>query len=333
MLIRYINKEDIDSLNLSNLEILETIEKSLFSQGTGKTVIEPRVHLIPNNNIEGHFNVLRGYISDIGDNGIAGIKVVGDFVDNYKINLPSELALITLYSPITGEPIAIIDGTEITSMRTGALTAIGAKYLAKKDSKILGHLGARGTAWWNVVLLDEIFNFEKIYVSSRREESRNNFGKKLSKVLNKEIIVTDNPKDCLMNADIKVEATRLITPTPLLKTSWIKDGDFVVPYGTISAVENNLTDVMDKIVVDDWKQCSGGQFGSLRFHVDNKKLTKDTLYAELCEIVAGNKAARQSDDEKILFWHRGLSLNDISLANLILEKCLEQNIGTDLKFR
>ena len=75
--------------------------------------------------------------------------------------------------------------------------------------------------------------------------------------------------------------------TPLLKTEWIKPGAFVVPYGTMSAVELNLTDIMAKLVVDDWGQCKGGQFGSLRAHVEAGKLSAQTLHAEMGQVVAG----------------------------------------------
>src|SRR4030095_1480194 len=93
-------------------------------------------------------------------------------------------------------------------------------------------------------------------------------------------------------ADIVVEASRLEKPTPMLKTEWIKRGACVVPYGTMSAVELSLTDIIDKLVVDDWGQCKGGMFGSLRAHVEAGKLSERTLYAELGEIVAGFKPGR-----------------------------------------
>lgn len=107
-------------------------------------MIEPRTHLVPDKTFPGHFNVLRGYIAPLG---MAGVKIVGDFHDNYKHELPSELALLNLFDPRTGAPIAVIDAADITDMRTGAVTALGAKHLARKTSKILGHVGARGTAY------------------------------------------------------------------------------------------------------------------------------------------------------------------------------------------
>ena len=100
----------------------------------------------------------------------------------------------------------------------------------------------------------------------------------------------------------------------------------------MSAVELNLTDIMDKIVVDDWGQCKTGKFGSLRAHVEAGKLTEKTLHAELGQIVAGMKAGRQRDDETILFWHRGLSLSDIALGHAMLEKAKKLGIGQRLRF-
>jgi ornithine cyclodeaminase len=263
---------------------------------------------------------------------MAGVKVVGDFVDNYKQNLPSEFGVLNLFDPRTGMPIAIIDATDITDMRTGAVTAIGAKHLARKNSKVLGHIGARGTAYWNVRLLDKLFDFDEIRVHSARPESRNAFGERLSKDLGKPVRVCDNWHDTVAGADIVVEASRLREPTPLLKTEWIKPGAFVVPYGTMSAVELSLTDIMSKLVVDDWGQCKGGQFGSLRAHVEAGKLSAETLHAEMGQVVAGLKPGRENDKENILFWHRGLSLSDIALGHAMLEKATRLGLGQKLRF-
>jgi len=329
--ITYLNGADIDRLSLSDDEILSAVESGLHAQGSGATVIEPRVHLIPESSAHGHFNVLRGVVKPLG---FAGVKVVGDFVNNYQLGLPSEMAILNLFDPTTGMPKAILDATAITDMRTGAMTALGAKHLARKGSKVLGHVGARGTAYWNVRLLDHLFDFDEIRVHSKRPESRDAFAAKLSKDLGKKVVATDNWEDCLKGADIMVEASRLPEPTPLFKTSWIKKGAFVVPYGTMSAVELSLTDIMDKMVVDDWGQCRKGlPFGALRAHVDSDRLTEANLHAELGEIVAGKKPGRARDDETILFWHRGLSLSDIALGAALLDKAARQGLGQTLRFR
>jgi ornithine cyclodeaminase len=134
-------------------------------------------------------------------------------------------------------------------------------------------------------------------------------------------------------ADIVVEASRLPEPAPLLKTEWIKPGALVMPYGTMSAVELSLTDIMSKVVVDDWGQCRKGlPFGALRAHVDSDRITQENLHAEIGQIVAGLKPGRQRDDETILFWHRGLSTTDIALGHAMLEKGRRMGIGQSLKF-
>jgi ornithine cyclodeaminase len=220
----------------------------------------------------------------------------------------------------------------ITEMRTGALTALGAKYLARRDSRILGHVGARGTAYWNVRLLDRLFGFAEIRVHSRRSESRDDFARRLSHDLGKTVVATADWQSCLAGADILVEATRLERPTPFLRTAWVKQGAFVVPYGTMSAVEPDLTDIMDKLVVDDWGQCRAGKFGALRAHVESGKLSEATLHAELCQIVTGARAGRERADETILYWHRGLSLSDIALGHAMLEKARRLGIGQRLRY-
>ncbi len=328
--ITYLNGHDVEKLALTDAEILAAVEEGLRAQGNGQTVIEPRMHLIPESSDKGHFNVLRGVVKPLG---LAGVKIVGDFVDNYKQGLPSEMAVLNLFDPETGMPKAIIDATAITEMRTGAITALGGKYLGRKGSKVLGHIGARGTAYWNVRLLDHFFDFEEIRVHSRRKESRDGFAEKLSQDLGKKVVATEDWESCLKDADVIVEASRLPEPKPMLLTSWVKKGAFVVPYGTMSAVELSLTDIMDKMIVDDWGQCRKGlPFGALRQHVDQGKLNEDNLHAELGQIVGGKKPGRERDDETILFWHRGLSLSDIALGHALLAKAARQGLGQTLPF-
>jgi ornithine cyclodeaminase/alanine dehydrogenase-like protein (mu-crystallin family) len=328
--LRYLNHADVQALAMTDGEILAAVEGGLRAQGQGETTIEPRMHLVPEKDYPGHFNVLRGYVRPLG---LAGVKVVGDFYRNYEVGLPSELAVLNLMDPKTGAPVALVDASDITDMRTGAVTAIGAKHLARKGSKVLGHIGARGTSYWNVRLLDSLFHFDEIRVHSRRPESREAFAARLERDLKKKIVITGDWESCVRGADIVVEASRLEKPAPMLKTEWIKKGACVIPYGTMSAVELSLTDIMDKMVMDDWGQAKAGPFGALRAHVDSGRLSEKTLHAELGQIVAGLKSGREREEETNLFWHRGLSLSDIALGAAMLDKARRSNIGQTLRFR
>lgn len=317
---------------MSDDEIMSAVESGLVAQGTGEAVIEPRVHLEPRPGASstGHFNVLRGFVG--GAVGAAGVKVVGDFVENYVLGLPSELGLLSLFDPGSGAPVAVVDASHLTDMRTGALTAIGARHLARPDSKVLGHIGARGTAYWNVRLLDRLFDFETIRVHSRREESRRAFAERLGRELGKEVVATPDWRSCVEGADIVVEASRLERPQPLLETGWVKPGALVVPYGTMSAVELSLLDIMSKVVVDDWAQCESGRFGALRPHVESGRLTRERVHGELCELVTGAKPGREGPEETNLFWHRGLSLSDVALGHAMVGKALARGVGQRLRY-
>jgi alanine dehydrogenase len=329
--LTYLNGADVDALALTDEEILGAVRSVLAAQGRGETVIEPRTHLFPRG-ATGHFNVLRGATPEH-----AGVKVVGDYVDNHRLGLPSELALLLLMDPLTGVPAAILDATAITEMRTGAVTAIGAERLARRDARVLGHIGARGTAYWNVRLLARVLpELEEIRVHSRRRESRERFAERLQTEVGLDVRPVESWEECVRGADVVVEASRLTEPTPLLRTEWVKPGALVVPYGTVSAVELSLTDIMDLIVVDDWGQAGSGPLGSLRAHVDSGRLSKENLHAELGEIVAGAKRGRERDEETILFWHRGLSITDVALGEALLAKARDPSrpsVGTQLPYR
>jgi alanine dehydrogenase len=330
--LRFLSGPDIDGLGITRGEIVDAVAGVLRAHADGQTVFEPRVHLVPGNDGAGHFNVLRGHVSALGEHGVSGIKVVGDFVANYERGLPSELALVTLYDPATGVPLAIIDATFITEARTGAMTAVGARYLARPDAKILGHAGARGTAFANVTMLDDIFDLDEIRVTSRRPESREAFAERLRSVTSTPVRVTSSFEETFDGADILVEATRLTTPQPLLHPGLIKPGAFVVPYGTISAVSPDLLGIIDKVVVDDWREARAGRFGALRHHVDTGVLNERTVHAELGQVVAGSRPGREDPDERILLWHRGLSILDVAVAYLILERAIAAEAGTMLRY-
>jgi alanine dehydrogenase len=328
--LRFLSGPDIDALGISHADIVAAAEDAVRAHGDGRAVVEPRVHLVPDNDGAGHFNVLRGHLPE---RGVSGVKVVGDFVANYAAGLPSELGLLMLFDPQTGTPLAVMDATMITACRTGAMTAVGARYLARRESRVLGHVGARGTAFWNVVLLDEMFDLDEIRVTSRRPESREAFAQRLAAVTSTRVRVASTAEEAFDGADILVEASRLTAPEPLLRTGAVKPGAFVVPYGTVSAVELDLVDVMDKVVVDDWREAQSGRFGALRRHVDTGRLSAASLYAELGQIVTGRMPGRERPDERILFWHRGLAILDIAVGLAILRRAEQLGAGTMLRYR
>ena len=148
------------------------------------------------------------------------------------------MALLNLFDPRTGMPLALLDATAITEMRTGAMTALGAKYLARRDARVLGHIGARGTAYWNVRLLDHLFDLSEIRVHSRRPESRAAFAERHEPGSRQ---AGGGRRDLGGLSGRRRHSGRGFPPRerrePLFRTEWVGRGALVVPYGTVSAVE------------------------------------------------------------------------------------------------
>jgi alanine dehydrogenase len=182
-------------------------------------------------------------------------------------------------------------------------------------------------------MLDELLDLDEIRVTSRRPESREAFGERLREVTSTSVRVVDSVEEVFDGADVLVEATRLTEPAPLLHRGLVKPGAFVVPYGTVSAVAPDLLDVMDKVVVDDWREAQSGRFGALRSQVDSGRLSPETLHAELGQVVTGQRPGRESPEERILLWHRGLSILDVAVAHLVLQRAEAAGVGTMLRYR
>jgi ornithine cyclodeaminase len=289
----------------------------------------PKDHLSLEHRYRGHFNLLKAYVEPLD---VAGVKVIGDYVDNYRHDLPSELALLTLYRAETGAPFAILDATALTWMRTGAVTAIGAKYLARSRSAVLGHIGARGTARWNLRLLDALYDFREIRVTSRRPESRDRFAGEMAEVLGKPVRAVATVDEAVRGADIVVDASRLAAPEVILRTEWLQPGALVIPYGAVMSTEPTLPLVADKFVVDDWRQAAGSEFGHYYRAIADGLLSETDVYAEIGEIVTGRRPGRERDEELIVFWHRGFAVTDIAVGQLAVERARERGIGTTLVY-
>ncbi len=326
--ILFLSKDDIDALDLSLADVMAAVEAGLKAHGERQVIMPSKDHLALDYP-EKLFNILKGYVAPIN---VAGVKVIGDFQKNYEHGLPSELALITLYRPETGAPFAIIDGTLITWMRTGAVTAIGAKYLASARPRVLGHIGARGTAWYNVAMLDALFDFEEIRVTSARPASRERFAAEMAARLGKPVAVTATTEAAVRDADIIIDASRLLRPQVLVEDRWVKPGALLQPYGAVLSVAPSLPFAVDKLVVDDWNQCQKSQYGQFAGLIQAGELRTEHVYGEIGEIVAGRKPGRERPDERILFWHKGFAISDIVVGNLAYQQAVKRGLGTRLPY-
>jgi ornithine cyclodeaminase len=297
--------------------LLEVVESGLAAHGRGDVVLPPKSHIQLDDRYNGHFNVLFGWVGPIDT---AGVKVVGDYVDNYRYGLPSEVAMLTLYDPRTGVPRALMDATDLTTARTGAVTGIGAKHLAPPSPKVIGHVGARGTAYDNLAALAELFDLEEIRITSKRPDTRAALARQVEQTLKIKTRAVTSIEEAVSGADIVIEATRLECPEVLIRDEWLKPNVLLVSYGWVRAA--------GKIVVDDWEQCrKGGQLFPL---IEIGELTRVKIHAEIGEIVAGKKPGRTDPNERIVYWHRGFAISDIVLGTHVLQSAEQRGVGRAL---
>lgn len=319
---RILNREQVSQLLPTGTELVDIVAKGLQAHAEGDVVLPPKAHIDLDDRFNGHFNILVGWAKPAE---LAGVKVISDYVDNYKVGLPSEVAMLTLYDPRIGVPVAIIDATDLTTWRTGAVTAIGARHLAPRNSKILGHIGARGTAFANIALMSRELDLKEIRIHSKRSESRERLAKRVREELNLNAIAVDTAEAAVRDADIVVEATRLEKAQILIQDAWLKKDCLLVCYGWKMAVDPQTVLTASKVVVDDWRQCCVG--GQLHDMIVSGALTREMLHAEIGQVVARGRTGRENGDGRIVFWHRGFAISDIMVGRAVIDRAQARNIG------
>src|SRR5262245_35727835 len=275
----FLDRETVRSLAPDTHTLLQIVEGGLAAHGRREVVLPPKSHLVLDDRFNGHFNILSGYVASTD---MAGVKVIGDYVDNYRVGLPSEIALLTLYDPRTGAPRTLLDATELTWLRTGAVTGIGARHLARSDSRIVGHVGARGTAFGNLQALASLFDLEEIRITSKRRETREALASEVEENLQIRTHAVDTAEAACHNADIVIEATRLERPQVVIEDKWLKPGSLLITYGWVMAVDPLTVTSVDKRVVDDWEQCRKG--GALYPLIATGALRDEHIHAEIGQI-------------------------------------------------
>jgi alanine dehydrogenase len=323
---RYLDRAQVKALLPPVKVLLDLVETGLIAHGRGEVVLPPKAHIQLDDRYNGHFNILVGWAQP---NDTAGVKVIGDFVDNYRHGLPSEVAMLTLYDPRIGVPKALMDATDLTTERTGAVSGVGAKYMAPKDTRIIGHIGARGTAYANIAIMAKQFDISEVRINSKRKETREALAARLRAECGVNAIAVETAEDACRGADIVIEATRLEKPELLIRDEWLKPNCLLITYGWKMAVDPATVRSASKVVVDDWEQCCKG--GQLHPMIESGDLTREKVHAEIGEIAAGLKPGRQAGDGRIVFWHRGFAISDIMLGSHVLQRAEERGVGTVLQ--
>jgi len=317
--ILYLSRRDVENLALDVGEIIEAIDQMFREKGESRVEMPPKpgIHTQP----DAFIHAMPAYIPSLG---AAGIKWISGYPGNQQRGLPYINGLLILNDPETGIPLALMDATWITAKRTGAATAIAARYLARPDSASAGIVACGVQGRSNLEALSCLFAFEKVKVYDLHAEVAEKFVREMGAQLQLEIEPVKTPAEAVKGMDIVVTSGPILkNPNPLIRAGWLARGAFASPVDFDSYWQGEAFGEADKIVTDD-----NGQMAYYR----SEGYFRDTPapYADLGEIVCGKKPGRQSDAERIISINLGLALEDMATAILVYRQALEKGIGQQL---
>ena len=323
MKILVLSEEDVKNL-LSLGEVITAVESAFKMKGLGHVQMPPKQYLFINK-YNGDLRTMPAYLED---SDTITVKVVNSHPENQKYRLPTVMATIIMINPKTGAPQAIMGGTWLTALRTGAAGAIAAKYLANPKPKTIGIIGAGTQARTQLMGLYLVFDtIEEIKVWDQNQQVASTYVQDMKKQYNQSSICSvENPKKAVQDADIIVT----VTPSrkPLIFSEWIQQGTHINCMGADAPGKQELDPtilVKSKLVIDDWEQSHNG--GEINIPFSKGIITQQDVWGDICEIVAGVKAARTSSEELTVFSSTGLAIQDAAAANVAYQNALKEKMG------
>jgi len=317
-----LTEKDIHQL-LSIDEVMEAVESAFKEKGLSRVQLPPKPYLFYSK-YNGDLRVMPSYLEEFD---ISAVKIVNVHPNNpVKYKLPSVMAMVILVDPKNGEPLAIMGGTWITAMRTGAAGGVAAKYLARAGSRVIGMVGAGVQARTQLIALKEVLKkIEEVRVTDIIKASREKYAEEMSEKLGLNVRAVNNVKETVRGADVAVTVTP--TQVPIVKSEWIGPGTHINAIGADAPGKEELDPELlkrAKIVIDDWEQASHS--GEINVPLAEGIIIKENIWGEIGEIVAGLKPGRTSPDEITVFDSTGLAIQDAVTANLAYKKALAKSL-------
>jgi ornithine cyclodeaminase/alanine dehydrogenase len=274
---------------------------------------------------DGGFHIKAGLLEL--DRSFFAAKINANFPQNAKrFGLPLIQGVVFLADAQNGYPLAIMDSMEITIRRTGAATAVAAKYLARLDSKSILVCGCGNQGRVSVQALSKIFSLEQVFAYDIDDSRAQRFANELSAELKIAVETTSDLAEAMKRSDICVTCTP--STRFFLKQEYAQPGTFIAAVGADSEAKQELEPALlaqNKTVVDIVDQCAS--IGELHHAIASDLMSKQNVHAELGEVVAGIKPARTSSDEIIIFDSTGMALQDVITAATVYKKAVDKGIG------
>lgn len=330
MIMKRYKKLEILFLNQHEVRELLTVESAIervelaFKMHAKKQVQMPSKIYLFYPKFKGDLRAMPAYIEPMN---ASGVKIVNVHLDNKKKNLPTVMAVFVLVSPETGAPLAIMDAGYITDLRTGAAGAVASRILARKDSRILGLVGAGQQAKLQLLAISKVMHVSLVKVCAKTKDEATSFVREMQKKVDVEMIVSDIKNVC----DADIISTTTPVRTPIVMNDWIKEGTHINAIGADAPGKQEL-DVRilqrARIFVDDLEQATHS--GEVNVGLSKGELKMENICGELGEVLTGKKTGRMSNEDITIFDSTGLAIQDVALADLVYKRAKRTGAGRKL---
>ena len=316
----YLSRADVESSGVSMAEIIDAVEAGFREHGEGRVEMPPKpgVHPRP----DSFLHAMPAWIPALHS---VGIKWVSGYPENQARGEPYIMGLLILNDEETGRPLAVMDCTWITAQRTGAATAVAAKYLARPEAETVAILGCGVQGRSNLEALAVQFALRKVRAYDTVPGVAERFAGEMGERTGLEISVARSPREAVEGADLVVTAGPILKqPHASIEAGWLAEGAFasLVDYDTYWS-RAALAEV-DKFCTDDVPQME--HYRGLGYFQDIPP-----VYATVGELVAGKKPGRETHRERNMTCNLGLALDDMATAPLVYRRAVEQGLGTKLE--
>lgn len=313
----YLSRSDVERLNMSMEEVIRIVEEAFREKAAGRTEVPPKPGVHPKR--DAFIHAMPAYLQKMK---AAGVKWVAGFPENPKRGLPYISGLLVLNDSETGFPICVMDCTWITAKRTGAATAVAAKHLARKDSRVIGVVGCGVQGRSNLEALTVLYkNLEKVKAYDTNEKNLQRYVKEMTALHGISIAPVESPKKAVEGCDIVVTSGPILKePHPVIEESWFRDGGLACPLDFDSYWKPETMLSMQKFCTDDRNQLA--YYKAQGYFTDLPE-----VYAELSEITTGTKLGRENPEERIMAMNLGLAIEDVATAMYVYQEAKRANVG------
>jgi alanine dehydrogenase len=324
-----LSRQDVQNL-LTMQDAISVVEEA-FKQLALGNVLMPQRTVIRVAKHGGTHLAMPAYIG--GEMDALAVKVVTVYANNpAQYNLPTTIGTLLLNDPRTGAPLAVMDASYLTAVRTGAVSGVATKHLARRDARRVGVFGAGVQAQTQLWAVCTVRHVESANVYDSDGKRARDYAGEMSKRLNIPVTPVDTPRAAVEGMDVIIAASS--ASQPIFDGNWLAPGQHINGVGSHSpnARELDTTTIKRSKVVPDLPEACWVEAGDLIIPLNEGVITKDHVYAGLGEVVAGIKPGRVNDQEITLFKSVGLALQDVSTASFVYRKALEMRVGVEFSF-